>query len=351
MIGYVLERSWNKVNPGGKTKEAFERNETPLGLQSPAELVASFETSRRKVLAKEQVEKMPLTNEDIEFVGLVQMFIAEERKELGLPPGYYIPLERVRLFHPEVWELQGKTVRGQYDFRKDTPQAVLSGGYEHFSPLSHELRHQASYFESDPAGGDFFVRLGCRNLKEGTGNGVDEALTEEGNRRMFERHLDVLTTRFGLNKPHSKEEILAEFGSKEGVYDIYRNVVKAVAVQVDNTLYGGKDTTWDNLRRLQLGGDPNVYTEIESVIGRDAFRVLMAMGNRHFFDLNALMRDSTLPSEDSALNVIEVWIERYFANTHKLAEPERQKVIEQILPYLKEKPDQTDQVIVDTGSK
>ena len=186
-------KHWLRINPDGKTREAFERGEKPLGLDSREAMSAKIQKHRVANFRKLALEVTPKTIEEVEFIGLVQTYITEERKELGLPRGYFIPLETLRLVVPEKWDSPDEY--GNYKYRLDAVDIKRNSTpnpFDHFKAMSHELRHQASHLESDPLEGNLYTNIGCRNLIDGVGYGLDEAVTESSSLRMLDRYCKQL---------------------------------------------------------------------------------------------------------------------------------------------------------------
>ncbi|MDP3645573.1 MAG: hypothetical protein Q8R25_00590, partial [bacterium] len=339
---------WRKVNPGGETKKALERGEAAYGdLQSAEDLARGFETSRRKATRRLGVESLSKGPEAIEFVGLLQMFITEERKRLDLPDGFVLQTERIRLHDPLIWTKTGKTSLGEYRSAEDHVHVKgpekQNALFSHFAALAHEVIHQASYFETDPVSSIATLRVGYQ-MQDGTGLGLDEAVTEMRTKEMLSAHSEILSDRFG--QPYDRDGTLhRSWGDTTDAYGGFRDVVGAVITQVNSELYGGEPTIWDMLKRGQMAGDDAALRDIRKVLGVDSFRVFMAMGNTSSFDLKKVrndFRNLNVTSDERAADVIFMWIHRLF--TKKIPKGDSTDYFEHILRYLKVKDQPIDRV-------
>lgn len=101
----------------------------------------------------------------------------------------------------------------------------------------------------------------------------------------------------------------------------YIKVAKSFAEQTDKVLYGDTPHTWDKLRKAYFTGELDVLDDIKSVVGKDAFRLLMAMGNLTVFDHERFVKEF-FPGEDAGTAPKELiyegflWaLSRYIQNT------------------------------------
>ncbi|MDB5237828.1 MAG: hypothetical protein JWM46_98 [Candidatus Kaiserbacteria bacterium] len=338
---------WSKVNPGGETKEAFDKGEIVgddgVALTAAA-LQQKFEAMRNSKNAQNKAETVAKSIEEIQFIGLMQMAIAKEREELGLPAGYHIPLERVRFFHPEVWNSDNKerggarsseSTAGEYDPSWDLVDTRLGTDarrpFQHFSILDHELLHQASHFETDPVGKRLTHKSGFHTADK-QGFGLNEAVTETLNQELLKKHEQALLKYF----PNTESSYDAWFGIQSGTYSLYRDVLSSVIKQVDMKLHAGKAKTWQDLKRGYLEGDSMALQSLEEVLGKQAFRLFMAMGSEEKFDVEQYQKKYNFPTAKGAFHALEIQIERYFTNNLKLSEERLQKLLDDVSVYIKD---------------
>lgn len=341
---------WRNVNLGGETKKEIEQGRPAHeNIQSAEDLAREFEKHRQKRVKTDTVEVAQKNIEEIQFIGLISMFIAQERKELGLEPGFYIPLERVRLFHHEVWDSLGKSrgvylrqAVGLYDPLRDIIDVKRypdRSSFGHFANLAHELQHQASYFETDLATGHLVSKSGYENA-DGTGRALNEALTEEPVHEMLERHKFTICEQFDVDTLKSWDNGML-FGLGKA-YDSYRTTVKAVVAEVDKKLYSDEKQTWKNLKRGYYSGDNKALEDIRSVWGMDAYQLLMAMGNASLFEFEKYIADcnvkrsSPIESLERAQYLIELNIQRYFTNELDQSDVQRTRLLQDTLQYVKD---------------
>jgi len=287
---------WKRIHPGGKTKEEFEKGELTQDGEavSTAKLDETFRKVRKikaeELRASEKAKETSKSPEEIEFIGMVQMMISKERERLGLPPGYFTELEETRLFHPDQWPLRkghSDDVRGQYRTleglaESQTPnKGSEASPYAYFRTTSHEILHQASYHEADPLGsGGMRHRVGYLTYADGLGLALNEAMTEGINQQLLTEHGEMLGSRFPemINgKPY-------RWWSEFSTYVAYRRIVEHVAKKVDEALYGGVSTTWDNLERGYFEGDRKALEDIEKAVGKEPLELLLLLGNRNLFN-------------------------------------------------------------------
>jgi len=274
---------------------------------SPAEqemahsLLHSRRQYERSVTAFSSERQLPKSPEEVAFIGLAQMMIANERKELGLEPGFHIVNEHVRFFDSEEWE---RIHEGDADQKTS---AGLGGGkyfqitdlatvrrspqlpkYAHLKTALHEMRHQASFFEVQerpyrPRGQDRFLfkRGGFFSREEGTGIGLNEAVTESETQTYLKSYKADICRMFELNTDEYEEVFNLKIRPS---YFQYIAVAKSFAEQTDKILHGGEAHTWDKLRRGYFSGELDALDDIKTAMGEDAFRLLMFMGNLDVFD-------------------------------------------------------------------
>ncbi len=292
-------KEWQRINPGGKTKEEFEKGEILHGgLPVSAEkLTQGLEQVRKIKIAelkgREQekgIKEAPKNLEEIEFIGMVQMMISKERERLGLLPGFHVELERTQLFHSDTWQLREnyqsnhrgeyKILEGLAEAQTKSPDNKIVSPYAHFRTISHELLHQSSYYEADPLDGNMRRRLGYFTGKDGLGLALNEAMTEGVNQQLLGQHEAVLGTRFseGIGgKPY-------KWWSEVSTYQSYQKIVRIVAQRVDDALYQGVSKTWDNLERGYFDGDQKALQDIEKALGKETLELLLLLGNPALFD-------------------------------------------------------------------
>jgi hypothetical protein len=294
-----MENVWRRVNVGGQTKAEFEKGELidkegkPLTAQKLYETLSkarSIKGAELKVReAAEDIKEETKNPEEIEFIGMVQMMISEERARLGLEPGFYIETERVRLFHSDDWERREshhQSQRGEYRTvegfaeTQTPPVDPRVSPYAYFRTLSHEILHQASYYVADPLGQDMRGRIGYFTYADGLGRALNEAMTEGINQKILQNHANTLGSRF----PDTLDGKPFEWWSRSPSYLSYQKIVTTVANRVDAILYGGTPTTWDNLARGYFNGDRKAFDDIEKALGKEALELLLLLGNPDLFD-------------------------------------------------------------------
>ncbi len=312
-------KEWKKINLGGKTKEEFEKGEIiddgkPVSAEKMAKTLDQIRKIRvTQLKAAEEmkdIQEVPKNLEEIEFIGMVQLMISKERERLGLLPGFHIELESTRLFHPEVWKRRGnqeKSHRGEYkiveglaEAQTKAPGDTVASPYAHFRTISHEILHQSSCYEADPVGGNMRHRLGYFTGKDGLGRALNEAMTEGINQQLLGEHADTLGTRFSDQLSGGRTY---KWWSEFPTYQSYQKIVGIIAQKVDDSLYYGVPTTWDNLERGYFDGDQKALGDIEKALGKEALELLLLWGNPAIFN-------TTGDAETSYIN-IESQIERY----------------------------------------
>ncbi|MDO8575857.1 MAG: hypothetical protein Q7R90_00915 [bacterium] len=296
------EKLWRRVKPGAKTKEEFEKGELkqdgrPASIEELSQTfskVRRIKTTELKTREKEKkVTETPKSQEEIEFIGMVQMMIMKERERLSLSRGFFVELEETRLFHPDQWSLregytadargQYRTVEGLAETQTPVPGSEISP-YAFFRTISHELLHQASHYEADPLSpGGMRGRIGYFNHMDGLGRALNEAMTEGINQQLLVEHAKTLGSRF----PQEINGRPFEWWSEFPTYGIYRKIVKRVAEKVDAALYKGVPTTWDNLERGYFEGDNKALDDIEKAMGKESLELLLLLGNPALFDTEA----------------------------------------------------------------
>lgn len=318
---------------------------------SPKELQAALEKTRKEILKGHKTKETLKSPEEIEFIGIVQMVIANERARLGLAPGFYIQLERVRLYHPEAWKSPDQSIggnrsgRGEYNEELDlvetqTPSKKDVSPYAYFKTLSHELLHQSSYMESDPRNGNVIHKSGYVDFETGKGVGLDEGMTEEINQELLEQNSQMLSERFPEEKIEGKP---SRWETDYYSYAGYRVTMRSLAKRIDAALYGGEPTTWDNLKRGYFSDDDIARKDIEKVLGPDAFEMLMLIGNPNLFDLQNAAAELDAEPEQDVMRVINNMIRNYIDN------PERNKETPQIIRGLLRKEADSKGMTIKTG--
>ena len=95
-----------RIRFGGQTEAELSANNNVLTVGGERvtreELLKKIEANLRKGRERKEGEA-PKKIEEIEYVGLMSSFLDEERRRLGLEPGYIVELERVHLFYGEDW--------------------------------------------------------------------------------------------------------------------------------------------------------------------------------------------------------------------------------------------------------
>ncbi len=333
------EKLWHRVKPGGKTKEEFEKGEIiqdgrPATAEELAQTLGKVQRIKaNELIAREKergIREVPKTPEEIEFIGMVQMMIKEERERLGLTPGFYIELERTRLFHSKDWELREghnkDAYRGEYRILEGLAETKTRGPSDRFSPYayfktaSHELLHQASHYEADPLGNQMRHRLGYA-YQNGWGRGLNEGMTEEINLELLGQHEGILEERFHDKLSDGKTY---KWWSENPSYHVFRKVVREVARRTDEILYpdAAKSVTWDNLKRGYFAGDDKALEDIKKALGTEALEMFLLLGNEQLFNT-----DETIP--EKTYWHIERVIERYL--TESMTPRERDKMYQEVM--------------------
>ena len=337
------EKLWRKVNPGGETKRVIDRTAAKDASYDKEkaldELGQELEKTRRLAARRLGVKEVAKSLEETEFIGIVQLALMQERERLGLPQGPYLQSERVRVVDPVIWQ-KIHSISGRY--LDEIDRAEVEGPskdknpFGHFAITSHELIHQVSYFETNPAIGQNVYRLGYR-MRDGRGVGLDEAVTEGFNQELLTQHSGLLTKRFGTPRDRAGNP-RRTWAEQQPMYVDYQAVTKEICRTVDKYLYNGKPTIWDNLKRGHQGGVGHALSEIKVVLGNNVYPLFMAMGNPNFFDLKACMKDyPTMGGSNAAWRLISARINMYCSPS---ADADEKKVpLDHIVRYMWKSPD------------
>lgn len=175
-MSFSPEGMWKRAKIVPSPDGGILRQASPQEQEVAQELLQGKRAYERDISAFSKERQLPKGPEEIAFIGLAQMMIAEERKELGLEPGFHIVNEHMRFFDPQTWKHihVGDSAEalwvdglggGRYFERSDLATVRRSPElpkYAHLKTSLHEMRHQASFIKVEerpyrPRGQERFV--------------------------------------------------------------------------------------------------------------------------------------------------------------------------------------------------